>query len=323
MPGLGGAICGPFTPQPSTTKPVRLRQAANAASLSASMAHRSVKDFLASAVFSRLPRGVITVLFCEEDWLVAETLAHIQAQRPGHVLAVGRTGSLADDHNISVIQTDLSERMARVEVLNTLIQAMDGRWIHWLSNGEFLFYPWSESRSLGDVTQFLGDERRRVLYCYAIDLYAPDLPGDGEMGDGEMGDGEKGGAELWFDREAYHAFPEEDRRLTVFGGLGWRFEEFFPERMQQIGRPAIFRAEKGVKIGRDLMFEETAYRSVSAPWHSSPTGAVMTLRRSRHLLRAPGFEAVSDRLIWDGSERFGWRSDQLLSLGMIEPGQWF
>ena len=277
------------------------------------MTHRSVPDFLASAAFKRLKSGVFSVVFCEEDWLVPQTVAHALSLRPRHVLVIGRTGALADDQDVSVITMDLSERSAKAEILNRLIPALDGRWLTWVSNGEFLIFPWCETRTLGDLTQFLGDERRRVLYSYALDLYAPEMPAAEALRE----------AELWFDFKGYHAFPEEDRRLTAFGGLGWRFEEFFPPWLQQIGRPAVFRAAKGLQIERDLMFEDTAYRSVSAPWHHSPTGAVMSLRRTRRLLLAPGFDAVADRLIWQGSARFSWQSRQLLDLGMIEPGQWF
>ncbi|MEM0942540.1 MAG: hypothetical protein AAGI70_01210, partial [Pseudomonadota bacterium] len=64
--------------------------------------------------------------------------------------------------------------------------------------------------------------------------------------------------------------------------MGWRFEEVLaPEPM---GRTSLFRADAGVLLGPDLSFAEPAYRSISAPWHHSPTGAVMTLRRLRALL---------------------------------------
>ncbi|MEL6478459.1 MAG: hypothetical protein AAFR17_14115 [Pseudomonadota bacterium] len=277
------------------------------------MTHPSLPRFLRSAAFRRSRGGVFAVLFCEEDWMVAETLAHLRRLRPAHILAIGRTGGLADDTDLSTIQADLGDRRARSEILNTLIPELEGRWIAWQSNGEFLFYPWSETRTLGDLAQFLADERRRILFTYALDLYAQYLPEAAELAT----------SELFFDRIAYHAFPSEDRALAVFGGLGWRFEEFLPERMQQIGRPTLFRATKGLRIQPDLTFAEPDHRSVSAPWHHSPTGAMMSLRRTKRLLLAPGFVDVADRLIWHGSERFAWSSAQLLDLGFIEPGQWF
>ncbi|MEM7506681.1 MAG: hypothetical protein AAF415_08030 [Pseudomonadota bacterium] len=277
------------------------------------MTFRSVPDFLDSAACKRLKPGVLSVVFCEEDWLIPETIAHVQAQRPAHILAIGRTGALASDAGLSIVTADLANRTARVEAMNQLIAGLQGRWMHWLNNAEFLFFPWCETRTINDLASFLKDERRRSLYTYALDLYAAKLPGAGQLE----------GAGLHFDAKAYHAFPQEDRRLTVFGGLGWRFEEFFPAWMQQIGRAALFLADKDVRIGRDMMFEADAYRSVSAPWHNSPTGAIMSLRRTSHLMAAPGFDDVAGKLIWEGSTPFGWHSAQLLDMGMIEPGQWF
>lgn len=277
------------------------------------MTFRSVPDFLGSAACKRLRSGVLSVVFCEEDWLIPETIARVQAQRPVHILAIGRTGALASDEGLSIISADLAGRAARVELINQLITGLDGRWIHWLNNAEFFFFPWCETRTINDLASFLKDERRRSLYTYALDLYAPTLPKQGPVEE----------AGLNFDAKAYHAFPQEDRRLNVFGGLGWRFEEFFSAWMQQIGRASLFLADKQVLIGRDMVFEADAYRSVSAPWHNSPTGAVMGLRRASHLLAAPGFDGVADRLLWEGSTPFAWHSAQLLDMGMIEPGQWF
>ncbi|MEM0922460.1 MAG: hypothetical protein AAGI13_05405 [Pseudomonadota bacterium] len=257
--------------------------------------------------------GVLAVLFCEESWLAAASLAHLRRRRPAHIIAIGQTEGLQPGPDLTAIEADLGNRRTRAEILNKLIAGREGGWIAWLSNGEILFYPWCETRTLGDLAQFLGDERRRILYSYAIDLYAPELP-EGP---------DPTAAELHFDRIAYHAFPGEDRRLSVFGGLGWRFEEMIPAEMQPIGRPTLFRATSGLEIQPDLSFADPAYRAVSAPWHHSPTGAVMTLRRSRRLLQAPGFGKVAGKLLWHGSERFNWSSAQLLDLGLIEPGQWF
>ena len=72
-----------------------------------------------------------------------------------------------------------------------------------------------------------------------------------------------------------------------------------------------------------MVFEDPDYASVSCAWHHNPTTATMTLRRARRLTAHPQFAAVRDRLVWSGSERFEWTSEQLLRLGMIEPGQWF
>ena len=184
----------------------------------------------------------------------------------------------------------------------------------WLWAGEFLFYPFCETRSLPELVGFLTDERRRVLFSYALDLYAPEMPG---------GDIDPTRCQLQFDRIGYQPFPQPDQRLDLFGGLGWRFEECTPPEMQQIGRSALVRADAGIPFDRHWRFEDPEYDSVSCPWHNSPTGAVMSLRRAYRVLAHPAFAAVAGDLVWQGSQPFDWTSRQLLELGMIEPGQWF
>ncbi|MBY8976672.1 hypothetical protein KHP62_12685 [Rhodobacteraceae bacterium NNCM2] len=276
------------------------------------MTERALSEYLSSEACKKLPAGVVTVLFCEDDAYLEATVDHALRQSPAHILAIGRPEALEGREGITAIPADLTDPLARDRILNDLIDRFDGRWLHWLHNGEFFFYPWCESRSLGDLTGFLKNERRSILYTYSLDLYAQDLPA-----------GDPRTAPLWFDRDAYCAFPEQDQQLTVYGGLGWRFEEFFSTPWLEIGRANLFRARKGVHIRRNLIFADPAYRTVSAPWHHSPTGAVMSFRRSRHLMAHPEFFGVRDKLIWSGSEPFRWNSNELLDLGMIEPGQWF
>lgn len=278
------------------------------------MTETAISKFLASPTARDMPKGVLTLIFCEDEAYLDSTLANARAQSPAHICCIGRTGHLETSDGVTVIPADLASRFARDAILNQIIDRFDGRWLHWLNNGEFFFFPWCESRTIGDLAGFLTDERRRLAYSYAFDLYAAALP--------EI-HADPRDHDLWMDIRAFHAFPDEKRRLAVFGGLGWRFEECFQPWWQQIGRASLFRAQKGLHIGRDMVFAEDEFVSVSAPWHNSPTGAVMGLRRTRHLFSAPAFVDLQDRLLWSGSERFNWHSSQLLDLGMIEPGQWF
>ncbi|MEM7239372.1 MAG: hypothetical protein AAF501_16320 [Pseudomonadota bacterium] len=278
------------------------------------MTDSALSDFLVSPTARTLTGGVLTVLFCEDDAHLAATVDNAIGQKPAHLLCIGRVDGLMVQDGVSLIPADLADRYSRDRIMNRLIDRFDGRWIHWLNNGEFFFYPWCETRTVGDLAAFLADERRPILYTYGLDLYGRTLPDPQD--DPRM-------AEMWLDTRAYYAFPAENRRLAFFGGLGWRFEDLILPSLQQVGRAGLFRAQKGVHIRQDMVFGEDAYVSVSAPWHNSATGAVMSLRRTRHLFAAPEFVDVQDRLFWPGSVRFEWTSEQLLNLGMIEPGQWF
>lgn len=261
-----------------------------------------------------MPDGAIAILLCETRMQVAVSARRLEEQGAAAIIAVGATTEL-DDITIPVHR--IAERPAQRDawkLLNKLIALLSGRWLLWLWNGEFFVFPYGERRALDDLTAFLSDERRPVAFTYALDLYAQDLPGPVE---------DPAEADLYFDRIGYHAFPQEEHGLKLFGGLGWRFAEYAVQGMEQIGRSSLFLANRDVLLTRAYVFDLAEYNSVQCKWHHSPTAAMMTLRRSRRIMAHPQFHTVRGKLIWAGSERFDWTSRQLLELGMIEPGQWF
>lgn len=275
-------------------------------------------SFATPAEFARsrvaLPEGVIGIVLCDSSLHAEASARRMFRQGAGCVVTLGLATPLRiDGHKTIAITSPLHEIEAH-RALNTLIDALDGRWLLWHWNAEFFVFPYGETRSIADLAAFLTDERRRALYCYALDLYSRDLP---------RADQAPELAELNFDRLGYYAFPKENQQLRVFGGLGWRFQEFLPPRARQIGRTSVFRAEKGAHLGRDMMFEDPDLASVACPWHHNPTGAVMSLRRARAIMAHAAFPEVAKRLYWRGTTRFDWTSSQLLNLGLIEPGQWF
>lgn len=279
--------------------------------MGARMQFRTVAEFARAR--PRLPRGVVAVLLCESRLHAAASARRLAAQGAAAVIVVGEAPAV--ELPCPVVRIDEEPREGQVAgLLNGLFDALAGRWVLWLWNGEFFVFPYGETRTLADLAQFLDDERRVSVFTYALDLYADDLPREREPPEE---------ARLFFDRLGYHAFPRPDRQLRLFGGLGWRFEELTPAHMHQLGRATLLRPARGVHMGRDLLFEDPAYSSVSAPWHHSPTAAVMTLRRSWRIFAHPRFPDLRRSLHWHGTTPFEWSSRQLLELGMIEPGQWF
>lgn len=276
----------------------------------------SLDAYLAGPRPGALPPGPLAVVLAETRYLLPETVARMEGLGAAGVLVIGADteGLFSGESAPDTAVADILAPGAAAAALNRVIGAFHGRWIAWCYNAEFLFFPWCESRTLTDITTFLGEERRRILYCYALDLYADPLPERGTPPDA---------AELQFDATGYHAFPKEDGRLDIYGALGWRFEGMVPHAQQHVGRASVFRADRGIEIGPEMRFDAVDYASVSCEWHHNPTGAVMSLRRARALMTNPGFAGVRDRLVWAGSRRFEWSSAQLLELGMIEPGQWF
>ncbi|MEM7423648.1 MAG: hypothetical protein AAF334_07975 [Pseudomonadota bacterium] len=261
-----------------------------------------------------LPSGVIGVLLCDGSDSADLSAAHLASLGVSAIVSVGASGPLQTVPVPLLRVAEAPGRFGATTALNRVIDAFDGQWLLWLWAGEYFFYPYVETRSIGDFTAFLNDERRHVAFTYALDLYGPELP--------EVGHDPRA-AELYFDRSGYYGFNSEQRELSLYGGLVWRFGELSAFREQQLGRPSLFRARAGIYPGRNGRFAVPDLNSVSCPWHNSPTAAVMTLRHARQIMATEGFALRSENLIWQGSERFTWTSEQLLDLGMIEPGQWF
>ena len=279
------------------------------------MRFERVEEFLAALPEISLPGGPVGVLLCETGYQ-AETSAADLARRGASALIVLGTPAdrlaLPDVPNVRIAEP-VDGRTAP-PLMNQLIDALSGRWLVWLWNGEFLFYPFCETRPLPEIVTFLAEERRPALFACAIDLYGEDLPGGAD---------DPRDLDLSIDRTGYHAFVGETRRVDVFGALGWRFEEMIAPELQQLGRSALFRAERGVHMAPDMTFGVTEHAAISCPWHHNPTGVVASLRRTKRLFAHPNFPECRKRLTWQGTTRFDWSGAQLLDLGMMEPGQWF
>jgi hypothetical protein len=109
------------------------------------------------------------------------------------------------------------------DVVNALIDKAPGQWLHYCYNGEYLFYPFCEDRSVGEVATWVMEERRHAVLTFVIDLYAGDL---NRFPDAVSVD------TALFDSSGYYAETrkrddeaELDRQLDFYGGLRWRFEE--------------------------------------------------------------------------------------------------
>jgi hypothetical protein len=196
-----------------------------------------------------------------------------------------------------------------------------GTWLAYVYNAEYLFFPFCEDRSIGELATFCVEERRDSLLSYVVDLYAPDLT--------THPDGVAPG-EAHFDRTGYYALVRrgrdknpKERQLDFFGGLRWRFEEHVPERSRRIDRIAIFRTRPGVTLRPDHTFTDEEYNTYACPWHNSPTAVVASFRTAKALKRNPGSRHAIGTFRWPNATPFGWSSQELMDLGLMEPGQWF
>ena len=291
------------------------------------MSFPSLARFLSDAP-DRLTKGPIALVLIEDDSAVAQTLEHhLRAgfklilalspePLPAQVIPEAGVGKIVN------LQHDCRRAQAHTEAVNTAIQAVPtDTWLYYGYNAEFLFYPFSEHRTVGEMLAFHAEERRRAMLTYVIDLYASDL---GRFPDAVSLD------QAMFDRTGYFALGRPDRngryrerQLDFHGGLRWRFEEHIPHDRRRIDRIALFRTEPGLRLLPDHRLNIEEYNTYACPWHHNLTAAIASFRVAKALARNPGSRAQINTFAWRNSQAFRWNSQQLMDFGLMEPGQWF
>jgi hypothetical protein len=272
-----------------------------------------------------LAKGPVAVIFCEDDIELGTTLRH-------H-LQCGFRAVLALMPDVFALPSDVAERVHRVrfdagprgvvpEAVNRFIEAAPGTWFYYCYNAEYLFYPFCETRSVGEMLTFHAEERRDAMLTYIIDLYADDLAAFPNAVSLDR---------ACLDRSGYYALARPDpetghpreRQLDFYGGLRWRYEEHIPKPSRKIDRISLFRATPGLKLRDDHCFEDQEYNTYACPWHHNLTAAICSFRTAKALKRNPGSSFDIKTFRWHNSTPFEWHSRQLLDLGLMEPGQWF
>ncbi|NHF71797.1 glycosyltransferase family protein [Paracoccus xiamenensis] len=283
----------------------------------------SLHSYLASRP-AELNAGPIAVILFEDEVETASTLDH--ALRAGFrtVLALS-PGPLALEiprEGVRPLIFDTRRPDAHVVAVNAVNDAVPpGTWLYYGYNAEYLFYPFSEKRRVGEMLAFHTEERRASMLTYVIDLYAPDLQ---QFPDAVSIEHAR------FDRTGYYALGRKDangdlleRQLDFHGGLRWRFEEYLPEDRRRIDRIALFRTRPGLRLLADHRFNDQEYNTYSCPWHHNLTAAIASFRVAKALMRNPGSRDEIAGFTWRNSHEFRWSSQQLMDLGLMEPGQWF
>ena len=289
------------------------------------MIHSNLTAFLSNSA-GVLSKGPIAVIMAEDQAEVDSTLRH-------H-LHTGFASLLLLTHDQILVADDLAPRIHRIShdthvenamvgVMNQLISAAPGVWFYYCFNAEYLFHPFCETRNVRELLAFHTEERREAVLSYVIDLYAGDLekfPNAVSL---------KGAL---LDRSGYYALgranPDNhnhprDRQLDFFGGLRWRFEEHIPAGRRKIDRISLFRAKSGLTLRPDFTFDDEEFNTYACPWHNNVTTAIMSFRTAKALKTNPGSMFDIHSFQWHNSTNFQWHSQQLMDLGLMEPGQWF
>ncbi|WP_179379203.1 hypothetical protein [Jannaschia marina] len=282
----------------------------------------SLEDLRARA--GTLGKGPALMILCEDGTEIESTIAHHRDAGFGQiVLAVAPGIALPSDLPEGVHRLSLDRRPD--DLASTCVNALiDGRpagaWTGYVYNAEYLYHPFAESRRIGEALHFCTEERRDAVLTFVVDLYARTLAKGCNAVDTN---------DAWMDEAGYFALARwgtdgpAERQLDFFGGLRWRFEEHIPWERRRIDRVALFRVRRDLRLLPDHRLSIEEMNTYACPWHHSMTAAIASFRAAKALATNPGSRAAIDSLHWDGSIPFEWRAQQLMDLGLMEPGQWF
>lgn len=286
------------------------------------MRYNSLETFLKDGK-DALVKGPVAIVFAEDTTEVDTTLRHHFSLGFKSVILFGPDLielPPAIELKVHRITYDTRAPNMLTQAINALIKAAPDIWMYYCYNAEYLFYPFCESRSVGDMLSFHTEERRFGMLTYVIDLYAGDLnetPNAVSLEDAHL------------DKSGYYALGRagvggpKERQLDFFGGLRWRFEEHMPAARRRIDRIAIFKSQKGLELREDHTFNIEEYNTFSCPWHHNITAAIGSFRTAKALKSNAGSAFDIHTFRWHNSVEFEWHSQQLLDLGLMEPGQWF
>jgi hypothetical protein len=266
--------------------------------------------------------GPVAALICEDQVETRSSLEHLAALGFAEIVVfAARPLNFPAGIAARVVYCRTAEPGAATACLNALIARVPGRWVHYAWNAEYLFFPFSDARSVAEMTRFVEGERRESVAGVTVDLYAADLNAHPDGVDR---------ASAHFDGHGYFASGRQGadgtalaRQLEIFGGLRWRHEDDVPPALRRIDRPVLFRARPGLRMNRDFLLVDPELNARSSPWHRSLTACVASFRAAKALRALPGARDRIAGFMWHGSRPFAWRSQQLMEAGLMEPGQWF
>ncbi|MBO6898188.1 MAG: hypothetical protein JJ868_12515 [Shimia sp.] len=289
------------------------------------MTYDSVEQFLRDGK-AELAKGPVALIFVEDDVEIESTLYHHLDLGFKKVIALMPAAFPLSDELSELcprITLEAPRGRSMIDAVNKFIEAAPTLWLYYGFNAEYLFFPFCETRGIGEMLAFHTEEQRDAMLTYVIDLYAPDL---------EKAPNAVSLETAQLDRSGYYALarldPEnhnhpKERQLDFFGGLRWRYEEHIPANKRKIDRISIFRAKPGLQLREDFTFTDEEYNTYACPWHNNLTAAVCSFRTAKALKANPGSTFDIEEFTWHNSVRFDWHSRQLLDLGLMEPGQWF
>lgn len=285
------------------------------------MRFKDLRDLVSSGALRQV-RGPVAAIIAEDDVELTSTLSH-HRKKGFQTILLFAPAELDAQEDGGFIRTDFPTLApdAASTIMNALVDALPAKtWLYYGYNAEYLFYPFAEDRTVGEMLAFHAEERRSAMLTYVIDMYAGDL---------SSADNAVSLRDAWLDRSGYYARQRDgdsgpkERQLDFHGGLRWRYEEHIQAQRRRIDRIAIVRTEPGLRLRSDHTWSDEERNTYACPWHNNLTAAIASFRAAKALRGNPASRDKIASFRWANSVRFEWQSQQLMDLGLMEPGQWF
>jgi len=283
-------------------------------------------DAFVKTVPECLNPGALCIIFVEDDVEVATTLEHHLSLGFGTVVVLAPEDlEMAPELAAKVLRVNYRAVQAAdfADFVNAILPKVSGRWVYYCFNAEYLYFPFCETRRIGEMLAFHTEERRHAMLTYVVDLYAIDLRSHPSAVDRDSAHLDKTGYYALNREDPQNGWEAKERQMDFFGGLRWRFEEHVPWEKRRIDRVSIFRAAPGVTLNNNHTVSDEEMNTFACPWHNNLTAAVCSFRTAKALKRNPGSTFDIQTFKWHNSTPFEWSSQQLMDLGLMEPGQWF
>ncbi|MDO8884450.1 MAG: hypothetical protein U0934_12255 [Pseudotabrizicola sp.] len=289
------------------------------------MRHSGLTQFLTVAK-GIIDKGPVALIMAEDEVEVDTTLRHhLTAGFPTVLLLAPPEITLHPriENAVHRMDHDVHAEGALVAAVNALSDAVPDVWLFYCYNAEYLFHPFCETRNVQEMLAFHTEERREAMLAYVIDLYAGDLnrfPNAVSLHDAHL---DKSGYYALGRPDALNQNHPKERQLDFFGGLRWRFEEHISPQRRKIDRICLFKTRRGLTLRTDFTLSDEEMNTYACPWHNNITTALVSFRTAKALRSNPGSRFDIHDFRWRNSTAFEWHSQQLMDLGLMEPGQWF
>lgn len=272
------------------------------------------------------PNSAVAIIYADSGDLLLESVEHYLDLRFDHVFLLSTSpNSTMDRSQVSVIATEPLKELQIIKLINENLRFLNGMWLYYGYSQEFFLYPFSEHRQVHDLIEFLVSERRKNLFTIKLDLYTQNILSDSNTWLSDT---------IFFDKIGYYSRPwtfpsialsedEQLRAVDVYGGLRWRISNFIPEITQSLSRVPFFFVDESLNFDKNGHTDREEFYTISSPHHRSPTGVVASFRLAQYINQNPALSTRLSNLTWSQSKTMKMTSPQLLSLGMMETGQWF